>query len=333
MRKIVSVLAMAALLLAGCDQLPWNQPQTPKSSSPATSTEPTKIKLDDPGVLALVNGKPITMETFKAQVEAISIPENDPREFMTVTGKSRKINRRPRDAGERRILLEELAKEEMAVQDAEASGLGQTAEVKQELNRYRRGLLLSMLIKRDTEKVTVTDEEVKDLFEKNAGFFKTPERIHVRQIVVATQQEAEALRATAVNPGGADFASLAQQHSIGAGKEQGGDVGWHVRVADMPLVPEQEARSLKPFFPSIEPVVFALEVGQISQPMKGPDGNYYLIKLEERVAERPKSFTEVADFIRAGLLIQRQQEVLQDHFERLWSKGTVQMNDRRLEQL
>src|SRR3989338_3173061 len=124
MRRTLSMLAIGALLLAGCDQLPWNQSQAPKSSSSATSTEPPKAKLDDPGVLALVNGKPITTEMFKNQVEAFpDLPESDKREFMTQYGKMRSINRRPRDAAERRILLEELAKEELAVQEAIAVGL------------------------------------------------------------------------------------------------------------------------------------------------------------------------------------------------------------------
>lgn len=334
MRKTVAVCAMGALLLAGCDQLPWNQSQAPKSSSPATSTEPPKAKLDDPGVLALVNGKPITIDAFKNQVEAFpDLPESDKREFMTQYGKTRLINRRPHDAAERRILLEELAKEELAVQEAIAVGLDRSPEIERRLEQIRRAMLLEALAKRDTDAMTVTDEEVKTIYERMPQLSKVPERIRVRQIVVATLQEAEALRATAVNPGGADFAALARQHSIGAGKEQGGDIGWYVKAEDLPFVPETDAGSVKKFFPTLESVAFSLEKDQISQPVKGPDGNYYVIKLETRAPEQRKLLTELSDTIRNGLLIQKRQEAVQDHLERLWSKGTVQMNDRRLEQL
>ena len=148
--------------------------------------------------------------------------------------------------------------------------------------------------------------------------------------MTATLAEAEALRTQAVQ--GADVAQLAKERSVGAGKETGGDIGWHIKALDHQIqtlsgqTPEE-----KTFFPQLEAVAFSLEQGQISQPVKGPDGNYYLVKLEERQPERIRPLTELWDQLHAGLLLQKRQEALQDHLDELWAKGNVQLNEARLE--
>jgi parvulin-like peptidyl-prolyl isomerase len=153
----------------------------------------------------------------------------------------------------------------------------------------------------------------------------------VRQLVAATLSEAEALRST--SSGGGDFAALARQYSVGAGKEQGGDVGWFVRGLDLQLLQlTGRVGEEKAFFEQLEPVAFALEVGQISQPVKGP-GGYYLVKVEERVNDSQRSLAEVRDQIHTGLLIQKRQQIVQDHLDRLWKKATVDINEQRLGQL
>lgn len=339
MRNALPIGIVGLVLLSGCDQPPFDRLlKGKKQGSSASQAQPSstqaaaaKAQLDEPGVLAVVNGTPITLEQFKERVEAL--PEDDPRGYMTSLGSTNLIHRKPRTVEERRILVEELIKEELAFQDAVALGLERDREIKTRLDQMRRLILLEALAKRDLEGISVTDEEVKEFYQKNAAVFKVPERIHVRQIVVKALPEAESLRATAT--GGADFANLVSQHSIGAGKAQGGDVGWYVKEQDRQLAQWTggDTSQSATFFPQLESVTFSLEVGQVSQPVKGPDGNYYLIRLEERVPERQKQLTEVWDQIREALLNLKRQQAIQDHFARLWKKGSYQLNERRLEQL
>ena len=66
------------------------------------------------------------------------------------------------------------------------------------------------------------------------------------------------------------------------------------------------------FFPQLEPVAFALEKDQISQPVKGPDGRYYIVQLVDRKQARQRTEVEVHDDIKASLTIQKMQKQVED---------------------
>ena len=85
-------------------------------------------------------------------------------------------------------------------------------------------------------------------------------QMRASHILVETQQQASELlnQITA----GADFAALAQQHSMCPSGSNGGDVGFF---------------SAGQIFVPIELAVFAIEVGEITQPVK-TDTGWHLIK-------------------------------------------------------
>lgn len=329
MPKQWGLWVVGLVVVVGCEWVPFGQ----QRDEPPTATSPAQpvVRVTDPGVLAVVNGRPITTERFRQRVDALA--DDHPSGFMTQFGSARLIHRKPKTAEERRLLLDELIKEELVVQDAIALGLERDPTVKRRLEETKRLVLLDALTRRQTESIVVENQEVEDYYNRFQAAFKEPERIRVRQIVTRTLQEAEAIRATTFQ--GGDFAQLAREQSIGAGREQGGDVGWYLRQLDLQLLQSmggQEAEA-KTFFEQLEPVAFALqEVGQISQPVKGPEG-YYLVKLEERQATKPKPLSEVWNQIHDGLLIQKRQQSLQDQLDRLWKKAQVELNEQRLESL
>ncbi len=96
------------------------------------------------------------------------------------------------------------------------------------------------------------------------------EQVHARIIQVETEEEAKAalerIRA------GEDFATVAQEVSTDtATKEQGGDKGWFPRGQNLT---------------EIDDAAFALQPGQVSDVVKTSYG-FYIIKIEEREADRP----------------------------------------------
>lgn len=97
------------------------------------------------------------------------------------------------------------------------------------------------------------------------------EQVHARHILVSTQEEArqvyDQLQA------GADFGELAFQHSRDVStRELGGDLGWFGREQLTEL--------------TVAEVAFALEVGQVSEPVASGLG-FHLIQTLERVQDRP----------------------------------------------
>ena len=88
-------------------------------------------------------------------------------------------------------------------------------------------------------------------------------------------------------------------------------MGWYVRAVHMQLLTSiGQLKDEKVFFEQLEPVAFALEVGQISMPVKGPDGRYYIVKLEERVPSRQRAELEVHDAIKEWLTAQNLQKTI-----------------------
>lgn len=116
----------------------------------------------------------------------------------------------------------------------------------------------------------LTEERLQAAYEAQYAGAEEETEYKAAHILVETEEAAQKLVADL--EGGANFAALAQEHSIGPSGPSGGDLGW---FGDGVMVPE--------FFAAVS----ALEVGTVSAPVQTQFG-WHVIKLEEtRVKERP----------------------------------------------
>ncbi len=141
--------------------------------------------------------------------------------------------------------------------------------------------------------LTVPESQIVEYYTTHQNEFQTSEEVRARHILIrpATQDDQgwrdaqtrlREVAQRAVAPG-ADFAALARQYSEDEGsKASGGDLGWFGR-----------GRMVKEF----EDAVFALQVGEVSGPVKSQFG-YHLIKLEERRPAGVQPLEEVRDRVR-----------------------------------
>jgi parvulin-like peptidyl-prolyl isomerase len=101
------------------------------------------------------------------------------------------------------------------------------------------------------------------------------DQVRIRQIVVGAREDAD--RVVERLNAGEDFATVAQEMSSdSATKDAGGEKGW---VAIEELDQSYGAK------------VFALDVGQRSEPLEG-QGGFYIIEVEEKQAGRPLEETQ-----------------------------------------
>ena len=216
-------------------------------------------------------------------------------------------------------VMNNLVDTELKAEDAKARGVDRKTDVQRRLAYLERGFYAREWDELQRKQAEPSDEGVHNLYEQLKAQLKYPERIHVRQIVTNTLADAEAIRARAVQ--GAVFAQLAMESSVGSGKDQGGDVGWYIQAADKErLTRIGLASNDAAFFPQLESVAFALEKDQISQPVKGPDGRYYVVQLQEREPAKERSELEVRDGLKELLMLQHVGEQL----DQLRKKGRVE---------
>lgn len=149
----------------------------------------------------------------------------------------------------------------------------------------------------------ITSEMVLDYYDSHESDFTRPEQIQARHILFkvpknsGAKQEAD-IRAQAESVlttlrGGADFATLAKEHSDDtASAEQGGELGTFPR-----------GRMVLPF----EKAAFALTVGELSELVKTKFG-FHILRVDDKIESGVKALTEVEADIQATLRKERESE-------------------------
>lgn len=149
----------------------------------------------------------------------------------------------------------------------------------------------------ETIAAEVTPEAVQAAYDEFVAGFEPEEQVHARHILVATREDAEAIKAELAT--GKPFEVLAMEKSTDPSAAQnGGDLGFFSR--GMMVAPFEEA-------------AFALtEPGEISEPVESQFG-WHVIKLEEKRQSTPPALQAIAP--------QLQQQVMFQAFEN--SVGTL----------
>lgn len=146
-------------------------------------------------------------------------------------------------------------------------------------------------------KVNITDEDVERYYKANSNNYRANERARIRHILLALPETAPAEQAQSVNAkakeirqriaAGEEFAALAGEHSEGAGRGDGGDIGWVKRGTLISGIEEVAFQKLSP--------------GQVSDPFRTTMG-VHIVKLEARESGNIQPLTTVAPRIKEELL-------------------------------
>jgi len=144
-------------------------------------------------------------------------------------------------------------------------------------------------------KAQVTPEEIKRIYDVQKDRFKVPKRVKAREILIKVEAddptnkiEEKKKRAEEILEKvkkTKDFAALAKQYSESATASKGGELGW-VQTGSL------EA--------ALQGPLFSLKGGETSGLLKGMAG-FYILKAEEVVDEKQRSFEEIKDQIAQAL--------------------------------
>lgn len=242
-------------------------------------------------ILATVNGNAITENDLNGAMARF--PQENQAFFATEQGKSQ--------------LLEQLISFELVYKYAQDENLSETEEYKSQLEILKKDLLIQAAVKSILDTVTVSEEEIKSFYENNPEMFKGQESVRAKHILVDSEEKAEEIKAAI--DGGLSFEEAAKENSSCPSSSQGGDLGFFTRGR---MVPE------------FEEAAFALEVGEVSEPVKTQFG-YHLIKVEEKTAEVTRSFEEVKDQLQMNLVSQKQNTTYMNFINKLKQEQDVKI--------
>ena len=205
------------------------------------------------------------------------------------------------------LILEYLVETLLMAQAAEKSSLTEDEKFRQRLEYYRRRALRDMYFEKKVRD-SVTDAQVREIYDRQIGRSRPIDEVRVRHILVETRERAEEILKELAK--GRNFSTLAQAYSLGPSKVQGGDLGYFSR-----------GQMVKEF----EDAAFALEKGKVSEPVKTEFG-WHILRVEDRRSSDVPSFETVRDRIRAPLIQQRARQVIQS----LKSGAKVEIIDPKL---
>lgn len=236
-------------------------------------------------VLARVGGEVLTLEDFNRdyddllkRAKTLNLSQE---EMRSIESRESKIR-----------VVEAWIQKELLAQEAMKKGLLKNKDVERALANLRKEILMNKLLEDEASKtsLSVTDDEIRTYYDRVKERYRDPTQIKAREIVTKTEEEALGIYLQIRQQGGS-FSQLAQERSIAASKDKGGDLGT--------IVPGQKS-------PEFDRSVFPLEPGAITKPFQGADGLWYVVKIEEKKVGKEKSVHEIWDQLKAELTMLKQ---------------------------
>jgi len=164
-------------------------------------------------ILANINGTVITVGDFEARYQ------DNLRYFQA-------------GAPEKKAVLEDIIRRELAVQEAKKLGLDKDPMVTERMNTVLFQALLDKQLAKDVEKITVSDGEAESNYKKNPEIRTSHIFIALLPGATAEQESAARKRMAAIQDElkrGASFAEVAQKQSEGPAAPMGGDIDYKDR--------------------------------------------------------------------------------------------------------
>jgi parvulin-like peptidyl-prolyl isomerase len=251
-------------------------------------------------LLATVDGKNITKQDAQAFVKATA--PNASYDQLT--------------AEQKQMITDRLVERVLFIEAAKKEGIESKPEYKENLEKIKDELMVSLWMKEQLDNAIVSESEAKEFYEANKDKFQMPERVEARHILLKSDEtgmkrakeiiaELQSLKGDALK---SKFDEIAKKESTGPSKDNGGK-----------LPPFTKGQML----PEFEAVAFALKDGEVSkEPVKTQYG-YHIILVDKKIAAAPVPYEQVKDKISQTLKQKQFQVKLTEVAKELKSKSKI----------
>ena len=243
-------------------------------------------------------------------------------------------------SGGKAAFLDNYIRKRLVVQEAYKQGLDKRASVREAMQEAKDSALFDHYIRDVVASKVVTDTAVRQYYDQHHSEFVTPDRVHVRHILitasssgpharskqealdmiekVAAQLHLLNMQSRGPTPAAAEqmriaeFTRLARQYSEDTNAPSGGDLGWLIHGQ---LLPE------------LDSAAFALPVAVPSGILETKLG-YEILLVEAKEPSRAESFEEARPAIREMLIAQRMNDIMaavNKLADQLTAKGKIEV--------
>jgi peptidyl-prolyl cis-trans isomerase C len=275
-----------------------------------------------PAPVAVVNGEPISRVTFERELQQLRVggEGGGPTEVLRTSivdglvsralllqqARTRGISVAPEQV-DRALLALRSEYPGTAFDDMLAQERLSVAELR---SRLRDQLTIEKLFQEEVfPRVEVPEAEVAAWYAAHPADADEPERVHARQIVVQSREEATRLR-DEVRRKPASFPDVAARASIAPEGRRGGDLGWFGRGQGMPEVFD---------------ACFKLAPNAISDVVPSPFGFHVFQVIEKRPASR-RTLEQARPAISQRLLREKRAKAQEDYVAALRAQAKIQID-------
>jgi len=304
--------ALGLVFLTGCDLLglghkkqdnsqQQSETTTTAPETPAVQSAPAASGPLPSNVLVRIGGWELTADDFNDRLNLL---------------KQQLPDFKDTDTNSKAAVLDELVRQQLLVKDAEDSDIGNTKEIKDAIEDFRKTLLVQELASRLTKDVAATEDDARTYYDTNKDKFTEPVTWGVREIVAGDEATAKSILVQILQ--GGDFAQIAQAQSKSVDATDGGKI--------KPFV------TGKAPFDAMQIAIANLDEGGTSGVFKGPEG-YYIVKVDSKTGGTIKPFLDVKKDLIYGLTMQKQQAIILSRLKDLAEKNKPEYNKDLIEQV
>ena len=246
-----------------------------------------------PKVYAVVNGEKITEQT-------IAVALKDP-----------KLNFETLENDQKQNILSRIVEQKLLSQNAMTTSVINDSVYKQTLKSLEQDLALQVWMKQESEKINVSDKEIKEFYDKNEKLSKVVDQIKAKHILLENEDDAKDIIKTLNKSSNLmeKFIELAKSKSKGPSGKNGGELGWFALEA---MVPEFSNAAKE------------LSLGTISKsPVKTKFG-YHVIYVENKKKGPAVTFEKIKDKLRQAVGQEKLVNNIQELVNKLKKKAKIE---------
>jgi peptidyl-prolyl cis-trans isomerase C len=272
--RVLVLAATAAVLVSVALAAPARKARRAAAAAPA--------KAEGGKVLVRIGKEAITEADLQKRIE--DIPEQFRAQYSTPDGKKQ--------------VLERLVEERVWLKAAQEAGVEQREEVRKQLERQRRDLVLRTYVNELMAGMpAVGDSEIAAYYAEHRDDYRVPANATVSHLQTKTQVDGKRLKQWLAR--GQKWETLVQRYSADTTtRRNGGRLGTVTHEGFFPVLGQQ---------PALAESVFALGVGQVGGPWQ-TQGGWQLIRVESVVQDSLRPLEVVRPMIQRQLSAKRQQD-------------------------